>query len=86
MRTKPFDIGFRVVGHKTATRRAVQHAVAFAAYVGCDPRAELDREAYLSAFVFDGSFVEHMERNGSEAGYNGLCGGSWLWWDVGPTR
>jgi hypothetical protein len=49
MRSKPFDIGFRVVGHRTATRRAVQHSAAFAGYAQCDPRAELDREAYLSA-------------------------------------
>jgi hypothetical protein len=82
MRTRPFDIGFRVVGHRTATRRAVQHSVAFVAYAGCDPRAELDREAYLSAFVFDRGFATYLERNGSEAGFNGPCGAPWLWWDV----
>lgn len=77
-----FDIGFRVVGHRTARRRPVQHSVAFAAHAACDPRAELEREAYLSFFVFDGAFAEHLERNGSEAAYGGPCGASWLWWDI----
>ncbi len=51
MKTLPY--GFRVVGHKTARRRPIRHAAAFAAYAECDPRAEIDREAYLSHFTFD---------------------------------
>src|SRR5262249_29399771 len=82
MKTTPFDIGFRVLGHKAAARRAVQHPVAFAAHAGCDPRAEPDREAYLSAFVFDRAFADYLGRNGSEAAYNGPCGADWIWWDV----
>ena len=82
MKTLPFDIGFRVVGHKTARRRAIRHAAAFAAYADCDSRADIDREAYLSHFTFDTAFAEHLEREGSEAAYGGRCGASWLWWDV----
>src|SRR5262245_16169911 len=46
------------------------------------PGAELDCEAYLSAFVFDRAFAEHLERNGTEAAYNGPCWAPFLWWDV----
>ena len=83
MRTLPFDIGFRVVGHRAATRRAVQLSVAFAAYAGCDPQAKVDREAYLSAFLFDGAFADYLKQNRSERAYNGPRGASWLWWDMG---
>ena len=82
MKTKPFDIGFRVVGHKAAKRRSIGHAAAFAAYAECDPRADIEREAYLSHFVFDRNFADYLERNGTEAAYNGPCAAPWLWWDV----
>ena len=82
MSTAPFDIGFRVVGGKTAKRRAIRHADAFAAYAQCDPLAHPDREAYLSLFVFDGAFAAHLDLNGTEAAYAGPCGASWLWWDI----
>jgi hypothetical protein len=82
MKTSPFDYGFRVVGGKTAKRRPIEHAAAFAAYAECDPRADIEKEAYLSHFVFDRGFVEYLERNGSEAAFNGPCAAPWLWWDV----
>jgi hypothetical protein len=82
MKTSPFDIGFRVVGHKAARRRSIRHAAAFAAYAECDPRAELEQESYLSHFIFDRDFAEYLERNGTEARYDGPCGTPWLWWDV----
>src|SRR5262249_4560757 len=56
--------------------------LAFDAYCTCDDRAKLDREAYLSHFVFGADFAEHLERNGSEAAYNGPCGADWLFWDI----
>ena len=40
------------MGHRAGTRRLVDHAAAFAAYAECDPRADLDREAYLTHFTF----------------------------------
>lgn len=80
MKTTPF--GFRVVGHKTAKRRAIRHCDAFAGYADCDPRAEIDREAFLSHFTFDRAFVDYLEREGSEAGYSGPCAAPWLWLDV----
>ena len=39
--------GFIVRGCRWATRRLVDHAAALAGYAGCDPRADIGREAYL---------------------------------------
>src|SRR5262245_36662655 len=74
--------GFRVVGHRAGRRRLVDWRTAFRAYAECDPAAQTEQEAYLSHFVFDRSFAEHLERNGSEAAYNGPCGADWLYWDI----
>jgi hypothetical protein len=74
--------GFRVLGHKAGERRLVDHAAAFAAYAECDPRAEVEREAYLSHFVYPVEFYRKMEAEGSEKGYSGPCGADWLYWDV----
>jgi hypothetical protein len=74
--------GLRVVGHRAERRRLVEHAAAFAAYAECDPRAEPDREGYLSAFTFADDFRLQLERDGSERGFSGPCGAPWLWWDV----
>jgi len=46
------NLGFRIVGSCAGERRLVDWPTAFAAYCGCDAKAEVDREAYLSAFVF----------------------------------
>lgn len=78
----PMPFGFRVVGHKAGARRAIQFAAAFSAYAECDSRAEPDREAFLSLFTFDRTFVDYLKRNRSEAGYNGPCGADWIWWDI----
>ena len=74
--------GFRVAGHRAGRRRLIDWRAAFAAYAACDPAAQPEREAYLSHFVFGADFAEHLERNGSEAGYNGPCGADWLFWDI----
>jgi hypothetical protein len=75
-------IGFRVVGGKTSERRPIDWWAAFAAYASLDPRAETDREAYLSLFTFGADFVEYLELERSERGYGGPCGAPWLWWDI----
>jgi hypothetical protein len=74
--------GFRVVGHLAGQRRLVDWRAAFAAYCSCDDRARIDREAYLSHFVFGADLAEHLERTGSEAGFTGPCGADWLFWDI----
>lgn len=74
--------GFRVVGHRAGRRRAVDWRLAFAGYAQCDPAAQPDREAYLSHFIFGADFAAYLERNGSEADYNGPCGADWLFLDI----
>jgi hypothetical protein len=76
-------LGLRVVGHRAGRRRLVDWRAALAAYAASDPRADLDREAYLTHFTFpDAPFRSHFEPGGSEAGYNGPCGADWLFWDI----
>jgi hypothetical protein len=74
--------GFRVVGHRAGRRRLIDWRAAFAAYAACDPAAHPEREAYLSHFTYGPDFAAYLERNGSEAGYNGPCGADWLFWDI----
>jgi hypothetical protein len=74
--------GFRVVGGVWGRRRDIDWWLAFRAYANCDPQAQLDREAYLSHFVFGRDFAEHLAREGSEKGYSGRCWTHWLFWDI----
>jgi hypothetical protein len=74
--------GFRVVGHRAGRRRLVDWRAAFAGYAECHPDAALEREAYLSHFLFGEEFAEYLEREGSEKGYSGPCGADWLFWDI----
>ena len=80
MSARPY--GFRVVGHRAGRRRLVDWRAAFVAYAECDPAALPEREAYLSHFVFGADFSAYLERNGSEASYNGPCSADWLFWDI----
>lgn len=73
--------GFRIVGPCTGDRRRVDAATAFRAYCHCDARANVEAEAYLSAFQFDGTFAEHLARTGSPAGFNGSTWAHYLWAD-----
>jgi hypothetical protein len=82
MTTASMPYGFRVVGSKTGRRRLVDAAAAFAACCACDPRAESDRESYLSAFTYGEDFRRHLEETSSTKGYGGPCWGPWLWWDI----
>jgi hypothetical protein len=74
--------GFRIVGPCTGDRRRVDAATAFRAYCSCDPKAGVDREAYLSAFQFDAGFAEHLARTGSPAGFTGSTWTPFVWLDV----
>ena len=46
------------------------------------PKRKLEREAYLSHFVFGQDFAEYLKRERTEKGYNGPCGADWLFWDI----
>jgi hypothetical protein len=73
--------GFRIAGPCTGDRRRVDAAAAFRAYCQCDARANVETEAYLSAFQFDGTFAEHLARTGSPAGFTGSTWAPYLWAD-----
>ncbi len=78
----PMPYGFRIVGDCRERRRLVDWAAAFRAYLDCDDRAELSREAYLSAFTFGPDFREYLEATGSTAGFDGPCWAPFIWFDV----
>lgn len=74
--------GFRIVGGCFETRRLVDAAATLSAYAALDPRCELDKESYLSAFQFDEDFRRLLLETGSTAGYSGPCWSPWLWFDL----
>jgi len=75
-------LGFRVVGHANETRRIVDHAAAFAACAECDPRAELEKQSFISIFHYPADIRSHLAAEGSERGYAGPCGARRCWWDI----
>lgn len=74
--------GYRIVGNTWEARRVVDAAAALAGYAACDDRAEVHREAYLSAFQFGEDFRRLLLNTGSTAGYSGPCWSPWLWFDI----
>jgi hypothetical protein len=74
--------GFRVLGNAMNRRRLVDAGAAFAAYTACDPRAEIAREGYLSAFWFADDFRRHLRETGSTKNYAGPCWAPLVWWDI----
>ena len=82
MNSTDFRFGFRIVGKTCEPRRLVDAGAAFAAYASCDPKAEVHREAYLSAFQFGPDFRHHLESTDSTAGYAGPCWSPFTWFDL----
>lgn len=75
--------GFRIDGDCRSERRLVDWPAAFAGYAACDRRAEVNREAYLSAFTFGDDFRQRDGGWGVDVkGFNGACGAPWLWFDL----
>jgi hypothetical protein len=74
--------GFRIVGPTSNDRRLINWPAAFGAYADCDTRAEIEREAYLSAFCFGDDFAEHLNRFGSVRGFEGATWSPWVWFDI----
>src|SRR5487761_1174352 len=74
--------GFRIVGSTWEARKPVDAAAALSAHAACDPKAELDRECYLSAFQYGDDFCRHLETTGSTAEFAGECWAPFVWWDV----
>src|SRR5712691_4883323 len=76
------DLGFRIVGPCTNERRLVDWQAAFLAYAALDERAEVNREAYLSAFTFGDDFRRHLDATGSTKGFDGVCSAEFVWFDI----
>ena len=74
--------GFRILGSCHEARRLVDADAAFVAYCNCDERAEVNREAYLSAFRFGDDFRRHLDATGSTKNFLGVCWSLWLWFDI----
>jgi hypothetical protein len=74
--------GFRVLGPATGRRRLVDAGAALAGYAACDAKAEVEREAYLSAFTFADDFRQYLRETGSTKGFDGVCWTPILWFDL----
>jgi hypothetical protein len=75
--------GFRVVGSAWNRRKLVDADRTLAAYAACDPLAEVNKEAYLSAFTFGKDFATFLRRSGGfTKGYDGPCCAAYIHWDV----
>ena len=74
-----FCYGFRILGDCRNERRLVEWEAAFRGYIDCHGAAEVNREAYLSAFTFGDEFRRHLdphEATGDRAGRRGSGGTS----------
>jgi hypothetical protein len=78
----PLRYGFRVLGGPATRRRLVEAAAALAGYAACDPKAEIEREGYLSFFWYGDDFRRHLATAGSTKGYGGPCWAPFVWWDI----
>ena len=80
----PFTYGFRIVGATTEARRLIDWAAALGAYAACDQRADVEREAYLSAFTFGDDFRRRSDAYGrlDVKGYDGSCAAPFVWFDL----
>lgn len=78
----PMPYGLRVVGGKSAERRLVDWRAALAGYAACDAPAEVEREGFLSHFVYGPELKSHLDAEGSERGFDGPCGADWLFFDL----
>lgn len=79
---KPFRYGYRIIGNTAGRRRLVDAAAALTGYAECDPKAKIDREAYLSAFWFAADFRDYLTQTGSPKGFDGPCWAPFIWWDI----
>jgi hypothetical protein len=82
MTTERTPFGFRVLDDVTETRRLVNAAAAFSAHADDDPKAETPRTCYLSAFEYGDDFKDYLETQDTTKGFDGLCGGCRLPFDI----
>lgn len=82
MNPAKFHYGFRILGHVSGERRLVDANAAFTGYAGCDERAEVEKEGYLSAFNFGVEFRDFLREQGSCRRFSGPCWSPWIWIDL----
>ena len=82
MNSEPYTLGFCVVGNSFEERRLIDHAAAFNPHAECNPKAEVDKESYLSAFQFGADFKVYLQRQRTPKGFAGSCWSPWLWLDI----
>jgi hypothetical protein len=80
--SESYSLGFRILGSTAERRRLVDHVAAFAGYAACDSKAEIEKEAYLSAFAFGKDFREHLTEHDSPKGFDGPCWSPFVWFDI----
>ena len=78
-------LGYRIVGPCSGERRLVNWLAAFAGYATLDDRIDFNHEGYLSAFTFGPDFRLHLDATHSTAGFEGACGGEFVWFDIDRT-
>jgi hypothetical protein len=76
--------GFRIVGAVAEPRRLVNASAALVGYAACDAKANVEREAYLSAFQYPADVRRFIDAfgAGSMAGYAGPCWAPFVWFDI----
>jgi hypothetical protein len=77
-----YPYGYRILGGCQNDRRLIDWQDAFRGYADCHELADVNREAYLSAFTFGEEFRRHLADTDSTRGYQGACWSPWLWWDI----
>lgn len=77
-------LGFWIQGAANEERRLITWAAAFGSYAACDGRAEVESEAYLSAFTFDTKFSERADAYDrlDVCDYRGTCAAPFIWFDL----
>jgi hypothetical protein len=74
--------GFWIKGPTDAPRRLVNAAAALAGYAACDPKANLESEAYLSGFTYSEDFRRQLNGTGSVRGFDGECWTPFIVFDI----
>lgn len=84
MMTNSCPYGFRIVGGCDEARRLVDATAALSGYAACDERAQVEREAYLSAFQFAADLRGRVDEYGhvDVRAFDGVCWSPWLWFDI----
>lgn len=75
-------LGYRIVGPCSGERKLVDWLDAFNGYAMLDDRAEVHREAYLSAFTFREDFRQYLNSYGTTKGFNGVCSAEFIGFDI----